>query len=423
MAYPVKFFHSGMAGAPVVSNNWGDLIGLLDGCLVNGFNLKSIDSITSTAGVATASINSGHAYVKDQIVLITGCEQSEYNGEQRVTDITANTFTFDVAGSPASPATTSSSISCKVAPLGFEIAFTGTNKRVYRSTNPQSKRPFLRVDNSLDPVWTTTYAKYAKVTMAENMTGIDTFVGARAPYDPALPTVNEVGTGSGSAAVNGWMRWYQARNIGSSSDASDGGAGARAWVVVGDDRGFYLHLSHGVGLTAGMAGYAFNDFASFKSGDPFNTILCASEVKAAQAASGNPPHPDSNNYFAYTGEYTGKYLMRDWSGLGNPIRCSFLSLNYGNNQQVSGYTGNVPFPNGPDYSLILHPVYIREESRGDLRGIMPGYFHTPQMLPYSHLSIVENVIGYPGRKFLMVEGAYGSSLRSRYFYDITGPWR
>ena len=30
MAYPVKWMHSGMQGAPVLSNQWGELVALLD---------------------------------------------------------------------------------------------------------------------------------------------------------------------------------------------------------------------------------------------------------------------------------------------------------------------------------------------------------------------------------------------------------
>ena len=68
----VKYFSSGMVGAPQIANNWGDLVTMLDACLVNGFALKAIDSLTFANGVATASITAGHAYLRDQVVLIAG---------------------------------------------------------------------------------------------------------------------------------------------------------------------------------------------------------------------------------------------------------------------------------------------------------------------------------------------------------------
>ena len=53
----VKYFNSGMTGAPQISNNWGDLVTMLDACLINGFALKAIDTLTFADGVATATIS------------------------------------------------------------------------------------------------------------------------------------------------------------------------------------------------------------------------------------------------------------------------------------------------------------------------------------------------------------------------------
>ena len=423
MDQPVKYFTSGMQGAPVVSNNWGDLTSLLDAVLVNGFNLKTVDSITSTDGVATATVSTGHGYVVNQVVLIAGCEQAAYNGEQVVTSVTASTFTFAVTGTPASPATTQTSISAKVAPLGFQIAFTSTNKRVYRSPNVLSTRPFLRVDNSLDPVWTTTYAKYAKVTMAENMTNIDTFVGARAPYDPALPTKNEVGTGYGSTAYNGWMKWYYAHSGSGLDLTNDGGAGARTWVIVGDDRGFFINMSQQPNNPLLRQTYYFGDFLSYKAGDAFPCLLAAAD-NYEQASTGR--YTGYGCDFDATNDFSGRYLMRDYTQVGNPVRAGFFTLNPTNAQMVSGRSPYVPFPNGPDFSLQLWLVWIREES-GHVRGQLPGYFFLPHNFPYNDMTVVENVVNYTGRKFLLLNGAYmfdsGNVNSSRFAVDITGPWR
>ena len=68
--------NSGMTGAPQISNNWGDLVTMLDACLVNGFALKAIDTLTFADGIATATISSGHAYRPFQVVEIAGAEQS-----------------------------------------------------------------------------------------------------------------------------------------------------------------------------------------------------------------------------------------------------------------------------------------------------------------------------------------------------------
>ena len=62
----VKYFHSSQVGAPVMSQGGaaGLLIALLDACLVDGFGLKTVDSIVVASGVATANVSTGHSAIK-----------------------------------------------------------------------------------------------------------------------------------------------------------------------------------------------------------------------------------------------------------------------------------------------------------------------------------------------------------------------
>ena len=167
MTLPVKYYDNTMEGAPQLTNAWGCMTGLLDAVLVTGFNVKTIATLTSTGGVATATITAGQGYRVGGVVTVSGANESAYNGEFRVLSVTSTTLTYAVTGSPASPATTGTSLSIRTSPLGWEIAYTATTKRAYRSTNILSNKPLLRVDDTKDAVWTTTYSKYAKVTMAQ----------------------------------------------------------------------------------------------------------------------------------------------------------------------------------------------------------------------------------------------------------------
>ncbi|MGQ9576020.1 MAG: lamin tail domain-containing protein, partial [Thermoguttaceae bacterium] len=67
-------------------------------------NTKSVTSITRTGSTATATIPS-HGYANGDWVLIRGADQPEYNGVFVIADVTADTFTYAVPGSPATPAT------------------------------------------------------------------------------------------------------------------------------------------------------------------------------------------------------------------------------------------------------------------------------------------------------------------------------
>ena len=422
MSNKVKWMHNGFAGAPVLTNNWGSLTALLDACLVNGFNLKMVTALSRTDDTATATIGSGHGFMVDQVVLVEGCDQPSYNGEFTITAITSTTVSFRVPGEPASPATTQTGITLKIAPLGFETVFTGTNKRVYRSPNPLSNRHYLRVDDSLPEGYTTTWAKFARVTITEGMADIDTFVGAQAPFTPGAPTRNEVPTGSGTTMYVGWFKWYYARQS-YAETSGDNGNWSRSWVLIGDDRGFFLINSSGYQGDWRVL-HAFTDFDSYKPGDNFASYLISSErYQQANYTGGSYPYQDA--YSAYAQDTTGKICMRDYTGIGGNCRLGMLSLNDGNNQNISGRSGAIPFPNGPDYGLILHPIYLRETSGGHLRGTLPGMFWVHQNQPYGHLTMIDNVIGYEDRKFLYVTvSSYSSEANSCGFcFDITGPWR
>jgi hypothetical protein len=298
--------------------------------------------------------------------------------------------------------------------------FVGTNKAVYRSINVLSNRPYLRVDDSRDPVWTASYAKYAKVTMAQNMSDVDTFTGPRAPFYAADPTRNESGTGSGVNAVDGWFKWYYARQD-TSTDVTAPSAGARDWILIGDDRGFYFYTAHAPALGFGRAGYAFTDFTSLKAGDTFNTLLCAAERYATGNAAGfNFPNRYSQAPLEH--DYSGKVLMRNASQLGGASAAAYASLSGWAGATVSGYNNNFAFPNLADYSLVISPVLLRENAPATLRGTMPGLFHIQHNQPYPDRTVLDNVAGYPGRKFLVVGSAYEGGTASQLF-DLTGPWR
>jgi hypothetical protein len=377
--------------------------------------------LTFANGIATATISSGHAYRPFQVVEIAGAEQTEYNGQFRVLTATMTTFTYAVTGTPVSPATTATSLSAKVAPLGWEKSFSSTHKAAYRSKNPQSPQNLLLIDNSLKtPNYTTGWAKWANVGIVEDLSDIDTIVGAQAPYDPNNPTQNWKQV---TASQWGWYKWFHARGPQYESNGDSGGGG-RNWVLVGDDRLFFLFVSNAAGYGwYGRNSYCFGDIESFKPGDNYATVLCADDLYWS----------NNNHYISYPGQYngygmassldfTGKVLLRNHTQLGHPVRFGITSLNTNNGQQICG-RGPMPFPNGPDNSLWLLPTYVREET-AHMRGLMPGMLWMPQDRPYSDQTIVDNVVGQSGKRFLLVRTQYSSETEgAQIAFDITGPWR
>ena len=64
------------------------------------------DSVTITSSGTTATVShTAHGLATDDKVLIEGANQSEYNGVHQITVTGANSYTYTISGSPASPAT------------------------------------------------------------------------------------------------------------------------------------------------------------------------------------------------------------------------------------------------------------------------------------------------------------------------------
>ena len=417
----VKWMHGAMQGAPVLDNNWGDLTGLLRACAVNGFNVKPIQAITCNGTTATVQC-SGHGYLEHQVVKIEGAEPAGYNGEHRIVSVVdANTVTITLAAAlaPASAAS-GQTLQMRAAPLGFEQLFSSGNKLALRSTNLQSPRNVLRVDDSLPAGYTTTWAKFARVTMAQNMVDIETFIGARAPYDPLNPTKNEVPSGTGTSGYYGWYKWmyaYSSDVVGHSlSNAPT--AGARSWVLIGDDRGFYLLT----GVTAGSSSrhiFCFSDFGSLQSPDVFSTVLSAWDHYATPTTTTIATHRAP----LIKGSNTeGVVLMRDYLGEGENITAGSITLDVtGTTAFESGAASGVPFPNGPGNSLLLHPMWL-QQSNGHVRGRLRGLLSVLHAHTLGDLATVSDVPGLLGRKVLLVAAVGRSGSNASVAFDITGPW-
>lgn len=402
MSDVIKYFHSGMVGAPQMTNAIGQTIPVLDAVLKDGFNSKTVDSITAAAGIATATVAAGHGFIVDQILLNAGAAQGEYNGEKLVTAIlSATQYQFAVTGTPAAATGT---LTAKVAPLGFAKVFSGTNLAAYQSVNPASNKMFLRVDDS--------FIYRADVWAAENMTDINTGTGI-------FPAVNGL-----NAVFTPRARWRRG-----SSDAAS--AGAKDWIIIGNDKTFYFMplWSQSIGW---RSSYGFGDFNSFKSGDPFSTVLFHEDNTSLVAMAQTTVVLEEsmaffNAYAASTTAGTGQTLARDSTGFGPAVgfwkttMYSALAAAF-----VSGANTGIPFPNPADYAALLFPSYIVESGNyaRSLRGILPGLY---SILNNTNLggnkAVVANVTGYAGRRFVSVGPFGGASTAQGYVaFDLTGPW-
>jgi hypothetical protein len=71
---------------------------------IDQHEVRTLTSLTQSAGVATATLNN-HGLSKDRWVQITSAAPSGYNGWFKITNVTANTFTYSCSSGLSSPAT------------------------------------------------------------------------------------------------------------------------------------------------------------------------------------------------------------------------------------------------------------------------------------------------------------------------------
>lgn len=383
----IKWFTSTNLNAPQLSNAWGVMIDVLDACLITGINIGTVSTLTASGATVTATFGTAHGVSQYQVIQISGANQGEYNGEHRATTVTSTTITFELASAPV-VTTATGTIAAKLAPAGWEKSFSGTNKAAYRSLNTLlPSRPYLRVDNSLDPAYTTTYAKYAKVGIVETMTGIDTMSGVQAPYDAALPDKNWVGTGSGTSAINGWAKWYYARNAaanqGSANDTVSPATGDRQWLLVGNGDYFYILPSMLASNNVAFA-YGFGSFNSLLNTDSSNVFLSATLQYVA--ANGSANKQQFINIGISSTANSLLLLQRGYAQNATYSTAGIVSLYSGESTSYSGTTDNFGA-----YSLTniapFAPIFINETV---LRGEMPSIYYLFQQRPYGNLQVFEN---------------------------------
>jgi hypothetical protein len=379
----VKMFSSGLLGAPILNGVAGSFIALLDACLINGYGLKSVDTLAVSANVATASISTGHSAEVDSVILIAGATPATLNGEWKVTDVTSTTISWVTSGIANQTAT--GTITQKMAPIGWGKAFTGTDTAAYRSSDVTGTRSYLRIDD--------TNPQYAKLLGYEVMSDINTGTGV-------FPTLIQQAAG---------LFWDK-------SDATD--TTSRTWALYGDSKGFYVLLEMSRSYAGGSGGYYFGDVIPTKVGDPYCCVINAGINPTTYPSSTSSLQTSSAGTF-------GTYCPRAYTGIGGSVPMKRCSTSLGVLNTDSGRM-NFQFPNPTDGGVYLAALYLLEgivTQYDILRGTFAGIYHSTQNIPNLLLPDRTTLAGttfMTGRKLRV--GTMGTQ-RYPVFFDITGPWR
>lgn len=387
MSNTVKYFHSDLAGAPVLNGTAGSMIGLLDACLVNGFGTGTVDSVVIAGGVATVTRGAGHPFEADMVSEIAGATVSggSINGQQKVLSVAGNTYTFSAAGIPDQTAT--GTITHKVAALGFTKPYSGTNLAAYRSSDVTGTQFYLRVDD--------TAALNARVRAHETMTSIS---------DDTLRFPTEAQSAGGN--------WWPKSN---SADSTP-----RRWVLFGNGKIFYLAINWQSNSQTNMSLVAaFGDLIPAGGSDSYRCI-----VQGFNSSGYTTPGQNSGEFDYIAATTTTTVMPRPYTGIGSPIPCARSHPTF--LVQASGYrsgdtsTNHIPYPNPSDGGLYVTPYFVAQGTDRVLRGRAPGYYAIPQNVGgsvFAHREKVSAISGLSGRKVMILNTGQGC-----FSFDITGPW-
>lgn len=350
----------------VLSNNWGDMIRLLDTCLVSGLPLASITSASiDSQGDISLNLFAGHKCLLLQVVELSGFEPMEINGKYRIKG--APTTTQLILKAVHAGKTITKIGSAKLASLGYDIIFSdGADvKRVYRAKNPRAEHPFIRVDETISDgtnTYTSTYAKSAMVGLLENMTHIDDYGDSsklQLPLDTTNFEKNWKIAGTGTSCVRGWSKWYWATSedaaITSMAEINKPAVLNRSFTLTGNSDAFYILNSRtGTGFYKLLNGAGL--FEKCVQTLQYNWFLMS--LLRAESASAT-----TNGPYSLTGSTgSSKFLITSPSInlVSNHALCSSV--------QPTFASGRDTLFNGGNIGALEIPIY---DSSAILRGVLP----------------------------------------------------
>lgn len=388
----VKGFDHAQIGAPQLSGVAGAGIALLDAVLVNGFNLKALDGLSVTANVATAVVSGGHPYRVDDVVLLAGQSDPLIVGEFRVTEVTGTIFKFVTTGIPDGPIATPGT--AKIAPLGWQKLYAGTNKAVYKRTDPAAPAAVLRVDDS--------DAKFMRARLFEAMTDVDSGTGP-APTD---------------SQFSGGLCWYKSNSA---------NATLRPWQLFGDALRFVFLSAFSAQIPyadgVGFAPYAFGAMRSERAADAYPDVITGQQTTTAS-------WPNEQWYGLHaavtSGSQPGAYISRPFTQVGGAVPCHqnpVFALDIS-----GGDASTYPvFPNPVNNALELAVIDLREGSatisQGDpRRGTWPGMYFVCHRKPLQQGAVITDHPDFPGRRLIVLATPHSSGNVGRMVVDATGPW-
>lgn len=275
--------------------------------------------------------------------------------------------------------------------LGWGKPFTATNKGVYRA--PAGVRHYLDVDDSGPDG--TALGRNARVRGYETMSAVATGTGL-------FPTTTQVTTAVGIVK----------------STAT--GTTARPWLIVGDDRTFYLFVESAgtdpptLSSHTWTSAFYFGEILSVNSGDLYRSMLGFQSTTTAVITAGLGAFLSCN--FSNDTIAIPQAMPRSYTGAGTAAWVCLVGNPIGPNAGQNITTGSLPFPNPADGGLYMNAVDVFERGtgttalavqsgssggcRGRLRGVYQALYTTTG---YNDQDTFTGTGDFTGRTFLILK--------------------
>lgn len=409
MTMPVKWFSSEMEGAPNMGKDVAvnKLIPVLRAFLVDGFGSRAVASATYANGEITFTFSAAHKYLVDSVVLASGANEAQYNGEFRVKSVTTTTVVCGTDNGTPVAASATGTLAMKVPSLGWTVKAedSANNRIIFASTDPAANGLALLVDNGAwtdDGAWNSgntsgQYGIRAKVTVVSNVVDINTYTVEIGPHP-----------------------WPASHKFADST-----------WYAIGDSRLFHFLPKFMAWNWRGW--FTFGDGVSVRPGDKFMTMLTILSIWGGGTGSDSRWDTASNWYGRYNDAMkmdttSDKYIARSYHQLPGPIGFRMVGTSL-----TTKMSGGLSFPNPSDNGFYVQaepPMVFAGEA--DFRGYMPGVRNPLANNIGLDKAILKNLPNIPGRSLLCLLAANeksptassaSSATNAIMCFDISGPWR
>lgn len=269
----------------------------------------------------------------------------------------------------------------------WDLAFTGTNLAAYRAKT--GLRHYLRIAD-------TATATTARATGYETMSDVNTGTGD-------YPT---------SAQISGGTHWRKSDTTGTTT--------WRPWMVIADERRFYLYVGQANTEAQGIEGsttyamlYFFGEIESYLAGDAFHSLLLGGTSTTATVGS------FFGQISVSSAALNGHYMARAFSQAAGSTQYSKSSDQRGGTTTIG--TVGAAFPDPISAGMLLAPIYVQEPSNRATRGHLPGAWQPLHNLPGAPGDTFAGRGDLTGRNFILLDCAAGAA-RGRVAIETSSTW-